>query len=228
MPSGSRLGRIGGHAGRRATGLARGAAIVLATVAAAGCFPAEGWQHHRLSGTLVDAARNPLPDYRVAVVPDGRKPPGSPDETMAKLGDGGTTTSDSTGHFTIETTTSTGCLANVPAMLIVGPPVLVARAITRGPGEPLWRRGPPETWGERAVCMFMCTGIGCDVPRVYGATLFTKDGAAHASALRVDAALYYTGMVEEEHHTPDGVPFSRKVATYDIGRVVLPPAATTP
>lgn len=212
MPSGSRLGWVRGRV-----------TIVLATLGLAGCFPAEGWQHHRLSGTLVDVARHPLPDYRVAVVPDGQTPTGTPDETMGRLGDKGAATSDAAGHFTIETTTATGCLANVPAMLIVGPPVLLARAITRGPGEPLWRRGPPETWGERAVCMFMCTGVGCDVPRVYGATLLAQTGAAHTRALRLDAALYYTGVVEEERATPNGVPFSRKVVTYDIGRIVLAP-----
>jgi len=209
--------------------VARTATIVLAIAGLAGCFPAEGWQRHRLSGTLVDAARHPLSDYRVGVVPDGGKLPRTPEETRAWLDDRNTATSDASGHFTTETTTATGCLANVPAMLIVGPPVLVARAFTRGPGEPLWRRGPPETWGERAVCMFMCTGVGCDDPRVYGATLLTRDGAAHTSALRLDAALYYTGLVEEERASPDGVPFSVKVVTYDVGRVVVtPPAAATP
>ena len=204
------------------------ATIVLGVAGLAGCFPAEGWQHHRLSGTLVDTARHPLSDYRVALVPDGRSLAATPDETLARLGDGGSVTSDAAGRFTIETATRTDCLANVPAMLIVGPPVLIARALTRGPGEPLWRRGPPETWGERAVCMFMCTGVGCDDARVYGATLLTKNGAAHASALRLDAALYYTGTVEEQHATPDGVPFSRKVVTYDVGRVVLPSATAVP
>ena len=101
---------------------------MLAVSGLAGCFPAEGWQHHRLSGTLVDTTRHPLPDYRVALVPDGRTPAGSPDETLARLGNGDGATSDASGHFTIETTTMTGCLANVPAMLIVGPPVLLARA----------------------------------------------------------------------------------------------------
>lgn len=222
MASRARLGSVGRRARRVA---ARAATIVLAAAEIAGCFPAEGWQHHRLSGTLVDATRHPLPDYRVALVPDGRRPAGTPDETLARLGDRDSATSDASGHFTIETTTMTGCLANVPAMLIVGPPVLLARAFTRGAGEPLWRRGPPETWGERAVCMFICTGIGCGEPRVYGATLLTKNGGAHADAVRLDAALYYTGTVEEEHATPEGVPFSRTVVTYDVGRVVLPPPA---
>jgi hypothetical protein len=104
----------------------------------------------------------------------------------------------------------TACVGNIPAMILVGLPMLVVDKLAGHPPGHLAN-------SSAALCMMLCTGVGCRQPRLRDAVLLTRDGDA---VRRVDLHSRFLSLVDapddRSHHDYDAI------ATHDAGDVVVP------
>ena len=123
--------------------------LVLLTVGLTGCFPAEGVREHVVTGRPVAADGTPIAGREVVVSAERRRGGRTSAEQFAALAPYTAVTTDDAGRFAGRTRTMTACVGNVPAMILVGIPVLAAEDHRQGERRGRGCRRPSE--GDRAV-----------------------------------------------------------------------------
>jgi hypothetical protein len=184
--------------------------VALLIIGLSGCFPAEGVRKHVVTGRLVAPDGTPLAGREVVVAAERRRVGRTPEEQLAWIAPRAAVTTDEAGRFAGRTRTMSACLANALALIVVGIPVLVTARLTH--------RGARRMASSRALCILLCTGVGCGAPKLRDPALLIRD----ADVVRVvPLTVRFTGLIDETRSVPDGPAVVDEVACHDAGDVVL-------